>query len=160
MTDPKIRLPVAAVLARKLVQRARWSVPSWRAVGVVAGERLAAAGAAGELIQTAEGEDYFLWGGLELELFRDGAETYWENLTGDNPALFIVCHETETGGLKPVTVTADPHEAFAGAETNKRVFSAQIPPEIYGIIERFVVEHHSPRPIRTRKRKNWTVESE
>ena len=48
MTDPKIRLPVAAVLARKLVQRARWTVPSWRAVGVVAGERLArGAGLAG-----------------------------------------------------------------------------------------------------------------
>lgn len=158
--QPAVSLPVAVIMARKLVRGTGWSVPSWRAVGVVAGEHLAGGRSQGELIRTQGEEEHFLWGGFVLDFYRDAAQTYWENLTGENPALFVVCHERENGELRPVSVTLDQHLASATIEGSDRVFAAPIPAEIYCELERFVVEHYAPKRIFKRKRKNWSAESD
>ena len=38
--SPRVSLPVAVIMGRRMVSRGRWSVPSWRVVGVVAGKNL------------------------------------------------------------------------------------------------------------------------
>ncbi|MGD8976690.1 MAG: hypothetical protein PVG91_03735, partial [Gammaproteobacteria bacterium] len=58
---PQLSLPVAVILGKKTVSRGAWSVPSWRAVAVLAGENLASAGAQGSLIKDVEGEQQLLW---------------------------------------------------------------------------------------------------
>ena len=35
---PRISIPVAVIMGRRMVSRSGWQVPSWRVVGVVAGE--------------------------------------------------------------------------------------------------------------------------
>ncbi|MGB5623383.1 MAG: DUF3305 domain-containing protein [Gammaproteobacteria bacterium] len=155
-TRAKVSLPVSVILARKMVSRGAWSVPSYRAVGVVAGDSLASIDAKGSLVREMDDERHYLWGGLKLELFRDSAGSYWTNLVGDEPALYVICHEREGGDLEPVLVTADPDEASATIEGSDPVFAASIPPEIYLGIEQFVVEHYKPTPPRKRKRKNWS----
>lgn len=153
---PQLSLPVAVILGRKIVSRGAWSVPSWRAVAVVAGENLASSDAQGSLIKDVDGEEHLLWSGLRLDLFRDSAHSYWSNLVGTEPALFVVCHDREDGSLMPIRVTADQDEAGAATEANSAVYRVPIPPEVYVQLERFVVEHYKPAPPRKRKRKNWS----
>lgn len=154
--QPQTKLPISVILGRKTVSRGVWSVPSWRAVAVVSGDNLASADASGTLIREADDEQHFLWGGLELPLFRDSAHSYWSNLVGNEPALFVICHEGEEGDQVPVQVTADQDEASATIEAGDAVYPVPIPPEVYVRLERFVVEHYKPTPPRKRKRKNWS----
>jgi hypothetical protein len=53
-------------------------------------------------------------------------------------------------------VTADGLEASASTEGDDKVFRAPIPPEIYLVIEKFVVENYAPRERKKRKRQKWT----
>ena len=153
---PRLTLPVAVILGRRMVARSGWSVPSWRAVGVVAGDNLPHGGARAKPVRSADDEEQFLWGGLRLELYRDATESYWSNLMGQEPSLFVLCTEGEDGMLEPLSVTADMHEASSALEGDDKLFSAPIPPEVYQHLERFVVEHHRPEEKRKRKRTDWT----
>jgi hypothetical protein len=155
---PRLSLPVAVIVGRRTVSRSGWSVPSWRVVGVVAGDNLPGPGARGVPVHGGDEEEQFLWGGLRLDLYRDAAEAYWSNLTGKQPSLFVLCTEREDGTLQPQTVTADMHEASSALEGDDRVFSATIPPEVYLHLERFVVEHHVPQERKKRKRTDWTAD--
>lgn len=155
---PRVTVPVAVVMARSMVTGKNWSVPSWRVVGVVAGANLPGREAQALPVHSDEKEEHFLWGGLRLELYRDAAESYWVNLTGKQPSLFVLCTEDENGRLEPRLVTADQNEACSGVEGDDRVFAAAIPPEVYQQIEAFVVEHHVPREKRKRKRTDWSTD--
>lgn len=157
---PRVSLPVAVVMARKTVTGKGWQVPSWRVVGVVSGAELAGREARGTSIRSEGGEEHFLWGGLQLELFRDAAESYWANLTGSQPSLFVLCTEEDPGRLVPKAVTADQDEACSGVEVSDRVFSAPIPPEVYQHLEAFIVAHHVPQEKRKRKRSEWSAHEE
>jgi len=154
-TGAQVSLPVSVILSRKMVTRGALSVPSWGAVAVLAGENLESGSARGSLVREDGKEQHFLWTGLTLEFFRDSAQSYWSNLVGQRPALYVICHEQDDGGLIPVLVTADHDEAGAAIEGSDVVFTVPIPPEIYLRLEGFVVEHHMPKPPHKRKRKNW-----
>jgi len=157
---PRLSLPVAVIMGRKLVAGRGWQVPSWRVVGLVSGAGLPGHEAQGTPIHGSEEEKQFLWGGLRLELFRDAAESYWSNLTGTQPSLFVLCCENEEGILVPKLVTADHDEAGSGVEVGDRVFAAPIPPEVYQHLEAFVVAHHLPQEKRKRKRADWSASGE
>jgi len=156
---PRVSLPVAVVMGRRMVAGRGWAVPSWRVVGVVAGAGLPGREAQGALVHHDAEEEHFLWGGLRLELYRDAAESYWVNLTGAQPSLFVLCTELDDS-LVPRQVTADQNEACSGVEGDDRVFAAAIPPEVYRRLEAFVIEHHMPREKRKRKRVDWSAGEE
>jgi len=156
--SPRVSLPVAVILGRKTVSRSGWSVPSWRAVGVVAGGHLPAAEARGEPVHSGDGEEHFLWGGLRLDLYKDATEAYWSNLLGRQPRLFVLCTRVADGMVQPLSVTADIHEASSSLEGDDEVYSAPMPPEVHQYVERFVVEHHRPEEKRKRKRTDWSGE--
>ena len=160
MAGPRVSIPVAVILGRRMVTRGGWKVASWHAVGVVAGDNLPGRETRGVPVLESDEEQHFLWGGLHLELYRDATEAYWSNLVGRQPSLFILCSETEDGALEPKSVTADMHEAGSGVEGDDRVFAAPIPPEVYHHLERFVVEHHKPEVKRKRKRTDWSGSKE
>jgi hypothetical protein len=147
-------------MARRTVAGKVWRVPSWRVAGVVAGATVADRSACGAPIRSDGDEDQFLWGGLRLDLYRDAAASYWANLTGSQPSLFVLCNEDAEGRLVPKMVTADQDEASSGVEVNDRVFAAPIPPEVYLHLEAFVVEHHVPEEKRKRKRADWSSHEE
>jgi hypothetical protein len=157
---PRLSLPVAVVMARRTVTGKRWQVPSWRVAGVVAGASVSDSAARGTPIRSDGDEEQFLWGGFHVDLFHDAAASYWANLTGTQPSLFVLCYEDEGGRLVPKMVTADQDEASSGVEVSDRVYSAPIPPEIYLHLEAFVVAHHAPEEKRKRKRTNWSAREE
>lgn len=158
--QPLVSIPVAAILARKEISRRGWSLVNWEGVAVLAGARFAEGSARRELLHAGEGTAQYLWDGLRLDLYRDAAETYWFNLTGSRPSLFIICNEEEGNDLTPVIVTADHSESTSAVEADCKVFAVPIPPEILGRIEEFVMTHFKPEPPRKRKRKDWSGEEQ
>jgi hypothetical protein len=160
MKKPDRAIPVAVIMGRREISGGAWRVPSWRAVGVVSGEHFVNRAARGEPVAAAGEEQQFLWTGLTLELYRDAAESYWSNLVGEKPALFVRCQEDADMLPIPVAVSADQDEAGAGIEGDDSVFAVAIPPEVYQALERFVVEHFVPREPKKRKRKNWSSQDD
>lgn len=157
---PLLSIPVAVVMARKEVARGRWTVPSWEAVGVVAGENVPGPEAKGVPLPPAEGAPQYLWGGFALNLYRDSTESYWYNLVGDKPSLYVVCSQTDSGELMPTAITASPDEAAAHVQGDDQVCPTPIPPEVYLQIEAVVVKHHRPQEKKARKRRKWTEDSD
>ena len=147
-------------MQRSQVQQGRWSVPSWRAVSVVAGDHLVGKGAGQTPIYEDDRDAQFLWSGFSLELYSDLAEEYWYNLTGESPSLFVICHESPDGKLTPFRITADQDSASGCLESDDQVFAVPIPPEIYQQLEQFIVAHYVPQERKKRKRENWSPEQE
>jgi len=101
-----------------------------------------------------------VWTGLTLSFFRDGGESYWHTLVGEQQEVFVVCQEDEEEGLAPMLVTADYDEAMAYHEADDTVLSAPMPPQIYETLERFVLENYAPAEKKRRKRKQWHSEEQ
>lgn len=154
------RHTVAVIMQRSQVQQGRWSVPSWAAVSVVAGDHLVGKGAGQTPMHEDDRHAQFLWSGFTLELYQDLAEDYWYNLTSESPSLFVICHESPDGQLTPFRVTADQDSASGCLESDDQVFAVPIPPEIYQHLEQFIVAHYVPRERKKRKRENWSPEQE
>lgn len=153
--------PVSVILERRPAKDAApWSRPQWDVVGVVAGEQLSADEAGPVLVHSQEGCDQFLHTGYAVRLHRDSAESYWYNLVGQSPSLFVVCRENDDGDPEPFVVTANYDEAGAYMEADGIVYSTPVPPEIYQWLERYVVENFKPAERKKRKRENWFGESE
>ena len=150
-------IPVAVVLSRRLATHRQWTYPDWRLEGVVAGE-VADAAPEPRRVHAGDGAEEFVWPGFTLRLYKDSAESYWYNLVGKTPSLFVVCREGSDGELEPFAVTADHDEAGAHMEADDTVFSAPMPPEVHQRLERYVMDHYRPEPPRKRRRENWKEE--
>ncbi len=152
-----LTIPVSVIMRRREVAGHGWRVPSWDAIAVLVGENLGSGEPARQLLRDGSDEQQYLWSGYRLRFFRDACESYWCNLTVDQPRLFVVCRPAEEGGdLEPFIITADQDEAGSAVETDDQVFSVDMPPQIYHHLERYVVDNYEPQPKRKRKRKNWS----
>jgi hypothetical protein len=148
--------PVSVVMECTRSSRGPWRLPVWQLVGFVAGEAVAGGHPRRLRVRTETGREHWLWTGLRLALFRDSAESYWYNLTGRQPSLFLICREDAPGEPAPFMVTANYDEAGAHLEADDLVFAAPIPPELHLRLEAFVMRHYQPQPPEKRKRVDWT----
>ena len=64
-------------------------------------------------IRTDGDEEQLLWGGLRLDLYRDAAASYWANLTGTQPSLFVLLPSSQVSA--PSTLLS-PHVSATHAE--------------------------------------------
>ncbi len=152
--------PVSVIMECSQVRQGRWTVPKWEVIGVVAGRQMATQEIKRTLIRSENDRQQYLWTGLALELFKDAAEAYWFNLSGDKPALYVACScEDETDEVVPILATADSTEGVMHEEANDIVFSVPMPPDVYQWLERYVVENYVPQEKKKRKRKNWVEDS-
>lgn len=150
---------VSVVMECEQIQHRSWIVPRWRLVGVVAGQHIADQNPGATVVHDDDGRRQLLWTGFRIRLYRDSAESYWYNLVGRNPSLFLICRQGPEGELEPFLVTANYDEAGAHMEADDQVFSAPMPPEIRDWLERYVMDHYRPEAPKKRKRKNWTEEA-
>lgn len=97
----------------------------------------------------------YLWTGFSLNFYRDGGESYWHTLVGEQQEIFVVCQEDEDDEVAPILVTADYDEAMAYHEADDTVLAAPMPQIIYQALERFVLENYAPEQKKRRKRKEW-----
>lgn len=150
--------PVSVIMEREQIRHRNWLVPRWRLVGVVPGAGIAEQHPGSRVIHDDQGQEQVLWTGFQVRLYRDSAESYWYNLVGAQPSLFLICRQDPEGELVPFLVTANYDEAGAHMEADDQVFSAPIPAEMRQWLERFVMDHYRPEPPRKRKRQNWKEE--
>ena len=148
------RIPVGIIIERSLYDGGRWSVPRHALTGVVCGEAVRAPSPQASLLREEGEVTQHLWKGFEIRLYPDAAESYWFNLTSAAPMLFVVCTEDEDG-FTPVLVTVDHDEANAHLETDDQVLTIDLPPELYPLLERYVLEHYRPEPMKKRRRTKW-----
>lgn len=146
-------------MEREQILHRNWRVPRWRLVGIVAGQQIAEQNPGATVVHDDNGREQLLWTGFRLRLYRDSAESYWYNLVGRQPSLFLICREDPDGDLVPFQVTANYDEAGAHMEADDQVFAAPIPAEIRDWLEQYVMNHYRPEPPKKRKRKNWTEEA-
>ncbi len=145
-------------MRRRQTQHGLWSTPYWEAVAAVIGENVGSDERERRLIRSEGGVDEYLCTGLALALHKDEADSYWYNLVGTQPSLFVVCCE-EGDDLLPYRVTADYHEAGRHTEAGDKVFSVPIPPEMYRWLERYVVENYVPEEPKKRQKEGWAEQS-
>jgi len=107
------------------------------------------------VVEHSEQRSCFMWTGFELAFYRDGGESYWHALVGEQQQVYVVCQEDEEDEMAPILVTADYDEAMAYQEADDLVLSCEMPAEIYQTLERFVLENYTPEQKRRRKRKQW-----
>lgn len=155
-------LPLAVLTECGRYRRGRFALPRWQVLAVVPGPPAAAPGVRC-VHRTGEARQY-LWQGLVLELHRDGAESYWYNLTGRRPSLFVACRlepapqavegdpQPPEEMLRPFQVSADHDEAGAHMEADGIVHAVPIPAPVHQCLERYVMEHCRPRAKRKRER--------
>lgn len=155
------RFPVSVLMERLERKRDRWSFTDWKLTGIFPGDQVTAGVAAKTLVYEDEARRQYLWSQFDIELIRDGAESYWNNLMASKPALFVVCREEEESeDLVPFLVTANYDDIIGYQEVDDQVFSLPIPPEIYRWLERYVVNNYVPPQRRKRKRVKWSDENE
>ncbi|MDJ0957746.1 MAG: DUF3305 domain-containing protein [Arenicellales bacterium] len=148
--------PVSVIMERREKRRGQWSYTEWKATGILVGNQLKKRYPEKCLLHEDKECRRFLWTNFVIELFKDGAESYWNNLMASKPSLFVVCRDDEeTEDLEPFLVTANYDEIIGYLEVEDKVFSLPIPPEIYQWLERYVVNNYIPPERRKRKRTNW-----
>ncbi len=151
-------IPVAVIMSRRMTTHRGWAYPDWQLVGVVAGA-IADTDQGRQQVHEEDGVEQFVWPGFVLSFFKDSAESYWYNLVGRNPSLFVVCRENDDGELEPCAVSADHDEAGAHMEADDAVFATPMPPEIHQRLERYVMDHYKPEEPRKRRREDWKKEA-
>ena len=137
------------VLSRRPAQSGRWRAPVPALAGI-----LPCAAAKRGVENLREGAGLFAFHGIPLTLHRDLAESYWANVSGANPRLFVVCREEEDddGRARPLLLTASGDEAAGHNETDDMTFSAPMPAAARSFVEAFVMDNYFPEPKRKRKR--------
>lgn len=157
--QPPTTFPVSVIVSREPVQVSQWVSERWEVRGVVAGEGIAQAHAQKTTLRVGEAGEQTLWTGFELELFKDEAESYYLNLMGEKPSVFVICRVEEADDdeeeLVPFLATLSYDEAASYMDADDAVYSVPIPPEVYLWVERYVVENYVPGENKKRKRTKW-----
>ena len=158
-TGSRISIPLAVLLQRYINPEKKWPFPQWSVYAIVTGENI------GHYDQKVtvhdDGSIYrFFWGGLKLDLYKDGSEGYWYNLLSETPYLFVIC-DGESGDMEiePRYVTANQDEATGHLESDDIVLSIAMPQTIRELLERYVITHYKPMKKKKRKRKDWLEDS-
>ena len=148
--------PVSVVIERRVVHGSKWTSDYWCASNVIAGQVFASGEDEMKVLSSNSESTQYLWDGYCLELHKDDAESYYFNIHGDQPSVFVVCEELEDEeGIKPLLVTVSTGESASYDEVNEQVYAVHMPPEIYIWLEHYVIENYVPTQIKKRKRKNW-----
>jgi hypothetical protein len=152
------RYRVSVVMERRAKRRGQWAFVEWEAVGILPAADDGGAAAERRLIHSDPDCERFMWPGFELTLFKDGAESYWNNLMAQNPSLFVVCRDRETDDgteMEPFLVTANYDEIIGYQEVDDQVYSVPIPADIYEWLERYIVQNYVPPERKKRRRVEW-----
>lgn len=147
--------PVALILEYRHTGTSPWSSGGWQVVAALAGEHGTSRQRTVVPVHNNADGQRLLCSGYQLKLYRDDAESYYCNLMGERPSLFVVCSEESGARPQPRLVTASYGEAASWSETDENVYAVAMPPEIYRWMEAYVLENYVPEKRRKRKREDW-----
>lgn len=137
--------PVSVVLSRHWRQHGQWRFPHWELVSVLPAEQVREPHTdepAFRRVEAQDGLEHYIWSGLWLELFRDGLQAYYQNLTAQQPTLVVLCRDDhEDTGVAPVSVSANFADAEAHMETDGMVLSTPLQPPFLQWLADYVLQH-------------------
>jgi len=139
-------MPIAVIMQRRAVQH-RWVDEAWAAVGVVPDRgnlpRL-------QVLSESPERDYYLVSGLELELYTDENEGYYENAMAPESKVFVLWR-MEEGRAMPVRASVSYVEGTRMFDSGESADGVTMPAEIYAWVASYLREHYQPKPRRGRQ---------
>jgi hypothetical protein len=139
-------MPIAVIMQRRAVQH-RWADEAWSAVGVVPDRgNLPPLQVLGESPE----RDYYLVSGLELELYTDENEGYYENCMAPESKVFVLWR-MEEGRAMPVRASVSYVEGTRMFDSGESADGVTMPAEIYAWLAGYLRDHYQPKPRRGRQ---------
>ena len=145
------RFPVRVLMERRSLRGNPWVQETWHALGVMVGAGQGAASDDPAAVVRGPDSTQFIWRGLSVEFHPDEAESYYHNLTVEQPACYVVTHTRRDGTPEPFLVTVSFDAAQAYLEGDETVYSVPLPPELYRAAEIYVLAHYVPEKKHKRK---------
>lgn len=140
-------MPVAIIMQRRAV-RHRWGdMDTWAAVGVVP-DRSGSAGV--RMLSASPERDHYLVSGLELELFTDENEGYYENCMAPESKVFVLWR-MQDGRAMPARASVSYVEGTRMFDSGESADGVAMPAEIYSWVAGYLRAHHTPRPRKGRQ---------
>lgn len=144
-------LPVTVVVQCTQTPEHRWQSETRQVVAVIART------ADSEPPATSDNAEMLRYDNLQIDLHADEADSYYLNISTEQPRCFVVLNENdETGKYEPFIVTASPDLAASYESVDHPIEVVALDPALYPAIETFVLTHHIPEEFKKRKRKNWS----
>ena len=139
-------MPIAVLMQRRAVQH-KWADEAWAAVGVVPDRgRLPDVA----MLSQSPDRDYYLVSGLELELFTDENEGYYENAMAPESKVFVHWR-MEDGRAIPVRASVSYVEGTRMFDSGENADGVPMPAEVYAWLAGYLREHYQPKPRRGRQ---------
>lgn len=139
-------MPIAVLMQRRAPSH-RWADDAWAAVGVVPDR-----GSLPPLHVLSESRerDYYLVSGLELELYTDENDGYYENAVAPESKIFVLWR-MQGGRAIPVRASVSYVEGTRMFDSGESADGVAMPAEIHAWLAAYLNEHYRPRPRRGRE---------
>ncbi len=134
------RMPIAVLMQRRSVQH-RWIDSAWSAVGVVGN---AAGLTERQTIEDTPQSRIWLVPGLELTLYPDENDGYFENWIAPEPKLFILWR-VEDNLPSVVAATVSYGEGTRMLDSGESADGVAMPQEIHAWLGQYLQAHYTPR---------------
>jgi len=140
---------VSAVMLKQASQHA-WGSDIWSLAGLVPGLTQA------EISQIESSGDIYLLPNLQLQLYPLHCDSYYHNLSSEQPMAYLVCSLQEGDAEpQPLLLTVDYDEAASYMETGEEVYTTALPEALCLWLEQFVLTHYQPEKRKKRHRQKW-----
>jgi hypothetical protein len=139
-------MPIAVLMQRRSLAHP-WAEEAWSAVGVVPDRgNLPAV----QVLSHSHDRDYYLVSGLELELYTDENEGYYENCMAPDSKVFVLWRMVE-GRAMPVRASVSYAEGTRMFDSGESADGVTMPAEVYAWVADYLRTHYQPKPRRGRQ---------
>ena len=140
-------MPVAVIMQRRAVEHRWGSMDSWGAVGVVPDRgNLAPL----QMLSESPERDSYLVSGLELELYTDENDGYYENVMAPESKVFVLWR-MEDGRAIPARASVSYVEGTRMFDSGESADGVTMPAEIYTWVASYLRDNYTPRARKGRQ---------
>jgi len=140
-------MPVAFIMQRRAVMHKWGAMDSWSAVGVVPDR---GGLAALQILSESAERDYYLVSGIELELYTDENEGYYENIMAPDSKVFVLWRMVD-GRAMPARASVSYVEGTRMFDSGEDADGVTMPTEIYQWVASYLRDNFTPRPRKGRQ---------
>jgi hypothetical protein len=133
-------MPIAVIMQRRSVDHP-WATDAWAAVGV-----LPDPGSLPPLqpLSHGEGREAYLVSGLQLQLYPDEDDGYFENCMAPESKVFVMWR-MQGGRAMPIQASVSYAEGTRMFDSGESADGVAMPPEIHAWLSAYLREHYQPR---------------
>jgi hypothetical protein len=134
-------MPVAVIMQRRAVEHRWGAMDSWAAVGVVPDRgNLAPL----QVLSESPEREYYMVSGLELELYTDENDGYYENCMAPESKVFVLWR-MEDGRAIPARASVSYVEGTRMFDSGESADGVTMPAEIYTWVASYLRDNYTPR---------------